>query len=209
MRTAAFRVGVAAAGGLLAAVIGAFALPWQAAVLVGSAVADVIFLIWVWRVIGAMPAHDMRRVAKHEDPSRFLADGLLLTASVGCLVGVGFALVKADQLQGGGKASLLVLTVTSVLLSWAVVHTVFTLHYARIFYGDPEPEGGIEFLDTKQPAFSDFAYVAFTVGMTYQVSDTNLSTQAMRRTALRHALLSFLFGTFILAVTINVLAGSL
>jgi len=209
MRTAAFRVGVAAACGLVTAVVGALVLPWQADALLGSAVANVVFLTWVWRVIAGMPAADTRRVAKHEDPSRFLADALLLTASVGCLVGVGFALVKANHLGGGGKAALLVLTVTSVLLSWAVVHTVFTLHYARIFYGDPDPEGGIEFGDTKQPAFTDFAYVAFTVGMTYQVSDTNLTTQAMRRTALRHALLSFLFGTFILAVTINVLAGSL
>jgi uncharacterized membrane protein len=89
------------------------------------------------------------------------------------------------------------------------VHTVFTLHYARIFYGDPEPDGGIDFGTTASPSFTDFAYVAFTVGMTYQVSDTNLTTQAMRRTALAHALLSFLFGTFILALTINVLAGSL
>jgi uncharacterized membrane protein len=209
MRTAAFRVGVAAAGGLLTAVIGAFVLPWQADALAGWAIAAVIFLTWVWRVIAGMPPADTRRVAKHEDPSRFLADAVLLTASVGCLVGVGFALVKADRLHGGGKAALLVLTVTSVLLSWAVVHTVYTLHYARIFYGEPAPEGGIEFGSTTQPAFTDFAYVAFTVGMTYQVSDTNLTTQAMRRTALRHALLSFLFGTFILAVTINVLAGSL
>jgi uncharacterized membrane protein len=209
MRTAAFRVGVAAAGGLLAAVLGAFVLPWQADALAGWAVTAVIFLTRVWRVIAGMPAADTRRVAKHEDPSRFLADALVLTASVGCLVGVGFAVVKAHQLQGGREAALLVLTVASVLLSWMVVHTVFTLHYARIFYGDPEPDGGIEFGDTKQPSFIDFAYVAFTVGMTYQVSDTNLTTQAMRRTALRHALLSFLFGTFILALTINVLAGSL
>jgi len=209
MRTAAFRVGVAAAGGLLAAVVGAFVLPWQADALAGWAVTAVVFLTWVWRVIVGMSAGDTRRVAKHEDPSRLLADVLLLTASVGCLVGVGFALVKARHLHGGSEAALLVLTVTSVLLSWMVVHTVFTLHYARIFYGDPEPEGGIDFGTTAQPSFTDFAYVAFTVGMTYQVSDTNLTTPAMRRVALAHALLSFLFGTFILAVTINVLAGSL
>lgn len=209
MRTAAFRVGVAAAGGVLTAVIGAFFLPWQADALAGWALTAVVFLAWVWRVIAGMPAADTRQLAKREDPSRLLADVLLLAASVGCLVGVGFALVKARQLHGGSEAALLVLTVVSVLLSWMVVHTVFTLHYARIFYGDPEPEGGIDFGTTSQPSFTDFAYVAFTVGMTYQVSDTNLTTAAMRRTALTHALLSFLFGTFILAVTINVLAGSL
>jgi uncharacterized membrane protein len=209
MRPAAFRLGVAAAVGLVAAVIGAQLVVWQADALLGWSVTALVFLVWVWRAITGMPSVETRHLAKHEDPSRFLADALLLAASVGCLVGVGFALVKARQLHGGPEAALLVLTVASVLLSWMVVHTVFTLHYARIFYGDPEPEGGIDFGTTTPPAFIDFAYVAFTVGMTYQVSDTNLTTAPMRRTALTHALLSFLFGTFILAVTINVLAGSL
>lgn len=209
MRSAAFRVGTAAVVGLLAGIAAAVAAPWQATVLTGWDVTAVVFLTWVWTSIVAMGSADTRAVAKSEDPEPLLADVLLLAASVGCLVGVGFAIAKSHELHGGGKAALIGLTVFSVVVSWAVVQTVFTLHYARIYYGEPAPDGGISFNDDRAPAFSDFAYVAFTIGMTYQVSDTNLTSRVMRRTALAHALLSFLFGTFILAVTINVIAGLL
>lgn len=128
-------------------------------------------------------------------------------ASVACLVGVGLALLKAAESEGSGEALLVALAVISVVESWAVVHTVFTLRYARLYY--TAPEGGIDFNDDPHPDFLDFAYVAFTIGMTYQISDTDLTTRPMRRTALRHTLLSFLFGTFIVAITINAVAGLL
>jgi uncharacterized membrane protein len=81
------------------------------------------------------------------------------------------------------------------------------LRYARLYYADPV--GGVDFNEDVRPDFSDFAYLAFTIGMTYQVSDTDLTNRRIRRTALRHALLSFLFGTVIVAMTINIVAGLL
>jgi uncharacterized membrane protein len=107
--------------------------------------------------------------------------------------------------QGGSQALFTGLSVLSVVVSWAVVHTVFTLAYARLHYGD-DP-GGIAFPDDADPDYRDFAYVAFTIGMTYQVSDTDLRGRMVRATALRHALLSYLFGTAVIAVTINLVAG--
>ena len=95
------------------------------------------------------------------------------------------------------------LCVLSIALSWAVVHTVFTLRYANEYCSEG---GGIEF-GFDAPTYADFAYFAFTVGMTYQVSDTGVTSRRIRRSVLRHALLSFLFGTVIVAVTINVVAG--
>ncbi len=92
----------------------------------------------------------------------------------------------------------------SVLLAWAVVHTVYALRYADLYYS---LEGGIQFNEVEAPDYRDFAYLAFTIGMTYQVSDTNLQAKAIRHTALRHALLSYLFGTAIIAMTINIVAG--
>jgi uncharacterized membrane protein len=163
----------------------------------------------VWASIVHMGSTETSAVAKSEDPGPLLADILLLAAGVGCLVGVGFALTKTHELDGGPKAAMVALTVLSVVVSWAVVQTVFTLRYARMYYGEPAPDGGIDFNDDAPPAFGDFAYLAFTIGMTYQVSDTSLTARPMRRTATAHALLSFLFGTFILAVTINVIAGLL
>jgi uncharacterized membrane protein len=90
-------------------------------------------------------------------------------------------------------------------LSWTLVHTVFTLKYARLYYsGDV---GGISFNETEAPEYSDFAYLAFTIGMTFQVSDTNIETKPIRRTALRHALMSFPLGAVIIATSINLISG--
>ena len=116
------------------------------------------------------------------------------------------SLVKASGAHRGAKALLTVVAVVSVFLSWAVVHKTFTLRYARLFFTGPQ--GGIDFHDGhKDASYLDFAYVAFTIGMTYQVSDTDLTNRQIRSAALRHALLSYLFGTVIIAMTINVIAG--
>jgi uncharacterized membrane protein len=205
--SAATRLGVAAASGMAAAVGSAFWVPWQVTVLAGWDLSAAVFLVWIWATIARFSGAAAEAVATREDPGRAAADLTLVGASVACLVGVGFTLLKAANSHGVAAAFLVALAVVSVVASWAVVHTVFTLRYARLYYA--APTGGIDFNQDGQPDFADFAYVAFTIGMTYQVSDTNLTTRAIRRTALRHALLSFLFGTFIVAMTINVVAGLL
>ena len=95
--------------------------------------------------------------------------------------------------------------IASVVLSWAMVHVLYTLRYAALYYGPPG--GGIDFPPAELPSYHDFAYVAFTVGMTFQVSDTDLTSPAVRRAVLGHALLSYLFGTGILATTVNLVAS--
>jgi uncharacterized membrane protein len=88
-----------------------------------------------------------------------------------------------------------------------LVHTVFALRYAHIYY--TPPKGGIDFKMEPEPDYRDFAYTAFTIWMTFQVSDTDITQPVMRRAVLRHALLAFLFGSVILATTVNVIAGLL
>ena len=95
--------------------------------------------------------------------------------------------------------------VAHVVVSWITVHTLFTLRYARLYYDGPE--GGIDFQSDDLPDYLDFVYLAFTVGMTFQVSDTNISDRRIRRAITRHALLGYLFGTVIIGVTINVVGG--
>jgi uncharacterized membrane protein len=97
------------------------------------------------------------------------------------------------------------LAVGSVALSWLLVHTLFTLRYARLYYRGAV--GGINFNQAEPPQYTDFAYLAFTLGMTFQVSDTNIQNHEIRSTALRHSLLSFVFGSIILATIINLVAG--
>lgn len=194
---------------VLGAVVGvtvSFLTLWQAAALIGWDVTSAVFLLSVWWMVGRMSPAEARDHASREDPSLALADLVVVGACVAFLAAVAMALVKAGSAHGGTKAYLIGIALLSVALSWAQVHTVFTLRYARIYYSPPV--GGIDFNEEERPAYLDFAYLAFTIGMTFQVSDTNLTAKAVRRTALRHALLSYLFGAVILGLAINVV-GSL
>ena len=193
--------------GLVAGPVLALQVAWQAAVLLGWDVTATSFLIWIWVTIGPRDAQRTRVSAVREDPSVPVADAVIVVAGVACLGAVAFVLIKAGNSQGGAKALLIAVGVVSVALSWAALHTIFTLRYARIYYAGTD--GGIDFNEEDPPNYLDFAYMAFTIGMTFQVSDTNISSKQMRRTALRHALLSYLFGVVIVGLTINVVASLL
>ncbi len=192
----------------IAALCGAAAVrsSWAVVVAVGWVAAALVFLLSVWIVALPMDARATRRAARLQDGSHAAADAVLLGAAVASLVAVGFVLVAAAGRTGLGRAALIGLAVATVSAAWAAVHTVFTLRYARLYYADPV--GGIDFHAGDQPDYRDLAYVALTIGMTFQVSDTDLTAKAIRRTAIKHALLSYLFGAVILAIMINIV-GSL
>jgi uncharacterized membrane protein len=196
---------VAALAGLIAAVPVTLHSSLELGLLVGWDTATVVYLTWIWMMIWPRDAEQTAQWAEYTDPTRALADLLVLTAALASLVAVGLVLAHAARSQGAWEVLQVGLSLTSIVLSWAVVHTVFALRYARLYYLGPD--GGVDFNDENQPRYSDFAYLAFTVGMTFQVSDTALSSNEIRRTALRHALLSYLFGTGILATAINLVAS--
>jgi len=208
--TARRRVLMTAAVGIVAGVVAAFFTPWQVSTLIGWDVAAVLNVAWVVTTAGRFDANETREFATREDDSRFSAQFLLLGAGVASLVGVGFDLYKASQTQGAGKAFLVGLGVFTVVASAAVVHGTYALRYAHEYYG-VEDVGGIDFKSGPdyEPDYRDFAYVAFTVGMTWQVSDTDIQTRRIRRTVLAHALFAYLFGAVILAASINVVASLL
>jgi len=192
--------------GLVCGALVAGIAPWQLAVLAGWDAAALAFALWVWLSVGTFSPEETRTFATREDTGRVTSSLLLLGASVASLVGTAFDLVKASQAHGGGRVALTVIGLTTVALSWVVVHTVFALHYAHEYY--TPPEGGIDFKsDEELPDYQDFAYVAFTVGMTFQVSDTDVQARRIRRTVLRHAFMAYLFGAVILAVAINLVAS--
>jgi uncharacterized membrane protein len=134
-----------------------------------------------------------------------LADATLLAAAGASLVGVGFVLVKASQYHGVTRGLTAAFGAVSVALAWLILQTIFMLRYARLYY---ERGDGVDF-GGEAPDYHDFAYLAFTIGMTYQVSDTAITRRELRRTVLRHALLSFVFATAFIAVLINVVGGLL
>ena len=199
------RVLVAAAAGAAGAAL-AWALgPWKLAPMIGWDAAALVYVAWTWATIWRLDAASTAQHAVGEDPGRAATDVLLLTASVVSLLAVGLVIVRAGNSTGAAETMQAGLSLASVVLSWTVVHTVFALRYASLYYHGTD--GGLDFNQDAPPRFSDFAYVAFTIGMTFQVSDTQLTTPEVRGTALRHALLSYLFGSVILAATVNLIVG--
>jgi uncharacterized membrane protein len=207
MRAPSARRRLAAVAGLGALTGGVAALlaPWQFAALAGWDAAAGLYIAWVWLSVRDFTPEETHDVATREDPSRVSSSLLLVSASVASLVGTGLDLIKATDAHNSGRVALTVVGVLTVALSWTVVHTVFALRYAHEYYTDPI--GGIDFKTDERPDYQDFAYVAFTLGMTFQVSDTDIQARRIRRTALRHALLAYLFGAVILAVVVNLIAG--
>jgi uncharacterized membrane protein len=193
--------GAGALGGLVVAIMGA----WWLIPLSAWDIAAVVFVSWMWHSLWPLDAADTAQQARRENPRRVAADSLLLSASVASLIAVGLVLVRAGHSNGLSKALLVGLSVASIVLAWSVVHTIYSLRYAKLYYEGTS--GGVDFNAEGAPFYIDFAYLALTIGMTFQVSDTNLQTTNIRRTALRHALLSYAFGTLIIATTINLVAG--
>jgi uncharacterized membrane protein len=202
--SAQMRLAIAGTIGAVAGLLVAIPYTWRIGVLGGWDTTALLLLVSLWPTIWPMDPDQTAAHAVREDNSRALADLLIVGASIASLLGVLLVILGGKQ-QGANQGLSVGIAVASVLLSWALVHSNFTTRYARLYYTGVD--GGIDFKSDEKPKYSDFAYVAFTLGMTYQVSDTDLQSQVMRATALRHALLSYLFGAVIIAATINLVAG--
>jgi len=202
----AMRIVTMLTAGTIAAIVTGALGSWQFAATVGWAVAALVYTASVWGATLRFDAAQTREHASREDPERGVGDTLVLLLSVASLVSVGFVLVAASDAQGSTRAATAALAVVSVALSWVLLHTLYALRYARLYYSGGSG-AGIDFNQTEDPRYTDFAYLSFTLGMTYQVSDTSITTHTIRSAALGHALLSFLFGSVILATTINLIAG--
>ena len=188
-------------------------VPWQLAALAGWDCAAVAFLAAVWPLVLRASADETRRMATRQDDSRTVGVLLLLGVCIASLIGGGFALDLAGHRVGAMRLLLILMAAGTVILSWLVLNTVYTLRYADLYYSSATGHG-VDFVGGTAPAsygadYRDFAYLAFTIGMTYQVSDTTLRNRTFRRTVLRHALLGYLFGVVIVAGAINLIASLL
>ena len=198
---------VAGIGAIVAIVLGRYTA-WELAVIVGWDAAAAAFLTAAWPIILRADSTHTERLATVEDQTRGSAALLLLSACLASLLGVGFALHLAGRESGSRQALLVGVAVLTVMLSWTVANTQYTLRYAHLYFGSNTT--GIVFGDSvaeARPTYRDFAYVAFTIGMTYQVSDTTVRDPRIRRTVLGHAGLSYVFGVVIVAGAINLIAG--
>lgn len=174
------------------------------AALVAFDIAAVIFLGSTLYILGGSTVASMRLRARKEDAGYwgFLLNGA--AAAVVALIALGMQLHASEA---GGLLDIL-LAAATLLLSWLFLNTIFALHYAHEFYGDGNGKGGgLEFPGTKQPDYGDFLYFSFVIGMTFQVSDVEISDRGIRRVVLAHAMISFLFNVIVIALSVNVAAS--
>ncbi|NNG37716.1 DUF1345 domain-containing protein [Flexivirga sp. ID2601S] len=186
-------------------VVGAVVAPLSTAalgVLSGIATMALTFVVWGSVVLWPMDPAATRDNAHREDFKPVVEELLVVAASLGGLVGIVILLVLGHSSEGATAAAV---GLVGVFLTWGMLQLMYAARYAHIYYSTPG--GGIDFNNDDPPCFKDFSYFSYNLGMTYQVSDTNVSTTALRAVVLRHCLLSYLFGTVILAATINLVAG--
>lgn len=173
-----------------------------------------LILLMAWlRMLTADP-YKVRRTAKLQDSSQTGVFAFVIVSACASLLALGFLLATGKGLSKAQLTGHVLLSLSTVILSWWLVHTTFALRYAHLFYGESEKKsdpyiGGLEFPDETRPDYLDFAYFSFVVGMTCQVSDVQISSRRIRRLALLHGLVSFVFNTAILALSINVISGLL
>jgi uncharacterized membrane protein len=168
-----------------------------------------------WLTITTTPPEKLRARAQMQDLSRTLIFIFVLIAACAGLFAVGFLFFgKKDMVQSPHFFLHLLMGLIAVISSWMLVHTVFGLRYAHTYYGDPDGPlgprphaGGLEFPGGREPDYMDFAYFSFVIGMTFQVSDVQITSRDFRKLVLLHGMLSFGFNTVILALTINTVSN--
>ena len=199
------------AAGAAVVTFGRWPIPIQALVVWNVFGYSVLLLAWL-RIAIDEPASFLSK-AKLQDSSRMTIFTSVLIAACISLFAVGYLLGTAKGLSKHGLTTHVLLSFATVVSSWLLIHTIFSLRYAHIYYGDSdEPDdpghaGGLQFPDEPAPNYMDFAYFSFIIGMTCQVSDVQITDRRIRRLALFHGMVSFAFNTAILALGINIVSG--
>ncbi|WP_353951702.1 DUF1345 domain-containing protein [Knoellia sp. S7-12] len=198
---------------LIAAVIG---IPVGLLIPLGGADDAFIRVLACYALSGAAFAGPLAFTVFTEDPAqtrsrmeggdgeRRLSDVVVVFVGLASLLGVAVLLIGSRS-DGDAKAAAAIVGLATVAVGWLCVQAVYTIRYARIYYATDEPP--IDFNDDEDPALSDFAYFSLNLGMTYQVSDTNVRTRSLRKVILAHTMLSYLYGTVVIATTVNLVAG--
>ena len=188
-------------GTVIGVVVGALA-DGLIGTLVGIAAAATFFVVAGWFGLWPMDAESTRRHASREDFRPGLEELVVVAVALSGLLGVVLLLVLGNT---GDSAAAAAAALAGAFMSWAELHLMYATRYAALYYASSG--AGIDFNSDDPPAYRDFFYFSYNLGMTYQVSDTDVSSSKIRSVALRHCLLSYAFGTVILATTINLVVG--
>ncbi|MFE0653910.1 DUF1345 domain-containing protein [Streptomyces sp. NPDC059534] len=194
--------GSALAGAAIGAVVAAAAHA-PLGVLAGIAAAETLFVVTGWSVLWPMDAGTTHHNVRREEFRPVVEELVVVGTAVCGLVGIIVMLITGRSGLGHAAAAT---ALCGVFMAWAALHLMYATRYAYLYYA-LQPGGGIDFNSREPPRYSDFLYFSYNLGMTYQVSDTNVSSTLIRAVALRHCLLSYVFGASILATTINLVNG--
>jgi uncharacterized membrane protein len=203
-------IGLAVSGIILFFVYNSYTAPVVVLLTWMSFALSVIIMNWV--TISSAHPREVRKIAKLQDSSRTMIFAFVIVASFISLLAIYFIL-KSAKSHGANVTSHILLAMTAVIISWLHVHTVFTMRYAHMYYdtdkddGTPRKGGGLRFPEETEPDYLDFVYFSFVIGMTFQVSDIEITSREIRRLALLHALITFAFNTAIVALSINIISG--
>ncbi|WP_078312969.1 MULTISPECIES: DUF1345 domain-containing protein [unclassified Mycobacterium] len=197
--TGAKRFWVALMIGLtVGALTGVLLQRWQVALLAVVIMTAAVNVVWALTVLWPMDPDQTRARASSEDMDDELGDLAMLLILVASLSAIGILLISANEEDKGTYAGL---CIGAILTVWAMLHTIYAARYARIYYQGIA--GGIDFNSDVPPRYVDFYYFSFNLGMTYQVSDTAVTASHIRDVVLKHCLFSYIYGTVIIACTIN------
>jgi uncharacterized membrane protein len=205
--TALRRLAAATGVGITAGLVLGAIVPWHVALLGAWNALALTFLASVAPIILRSDSATTEHLAVREDVNRDVAGSLLLTASTTSIVAVSIVLHVARNEAGAGRALLVAMAALTLVVSWTVLNTQFTLRYAHLYYIEPADAVDFGGAVAGPPDYRDFAYLAFTIGMTYQVSDTSLRGRRIRHYVLVQALFSYIYGVAIVAAGVNIVAG--
>jgi len=176
-------------------------LGWAAALLAGWSGFAVTSVVWIAVLIWPMDAAQTRIHARREDPGRSLSRLVALVGSVASLGAVTIVLIQTQSTSELESYLLAAIAVVSVAASWALIQVDYMLRVANMYYGDPV--GGIDFNQHEEPSYTDFAYFSLGIGMGYQVGDSAVRTNEIRRLVIAQSLLAYLFGAVIIGTVVN------
>lgn len=172
---------------------------------------SIVFLVLSWIVIFTRSIPQIKKKAAEDDGSTFFVSFMVVISSFAGLITVLFLMIS-DQSDIKNSTWFLPLCVLGIILSWTLIHTIYVFHYAHEYYDADDGNGnrifgGLEFPSEKNPDYLDFVYFSFVMGCTFQVSDVSITSKRIRRIATIHGILSFVLNTFVVALTINFIAG--
>jgi uncharacterized membrane protein len=203
---------VALAAGVVAALLSPGALGAMERTVIGWDIGIALYLILVFSMAARATPESMHQRAALEDQARWVFLTLMAAAAFFSMFALLGILHQVKDARGLLAAELAAVAGATIVMSWVFAHTAFAVHYAHDFYSDlagKQPAGLLFPGLSREPDYWDFLYFSFVVGMTCQVSDVQIATQPWRRLVLAHGMMSFLFNTVVLALSINLLAGLL